>query len=116
MKCNMYYQWEMETIYGVILQQFEKDGTENTWKKLDCKKIVRVTFLPRIPLLPKHSIILDLKAGEYFVKRFGRGFIKARNKYQLTEYINCVETNAYRYWVFSNGNTLVTKKDFEVRV
>ena len=115
-KLNMHYQWEMEEVGGKVVRQFENDGTENSWKKLDPKKVVRISFLPRIPSLPRHDVFIDHSAGEEFIRRFGRGFLKQKLGFNLGEYIHCAVTNKYRFWVFSTGRTLVTEKDYEVYV
>lgn len=112
MKPNQLYMWEMETEDGLVLPQYE-EGKENTWKTLDTEKIIRVSFVPRISILPQHNVIINKKAGEKFIKRFARGFIKLHAG-GLKEYANCVVTNRYRFWVFSNGSTMVTDRNYEV--
>jgi len=116
MKPNMMYQWEIETEDKVVLRQYEPDGKENTWKTLDASKVVRVSFLPSIALLPTHTVIINKRAGERFVKRFARGFVKSEKGYQLAEYVNCVVTNRYRFWVFSTGMTMVTDSNYELKL
>ena len=111
-KPNMHYQWEMETADGKILRQFEEDGKENTWKGLDVDKVVRVSILPLLTFLPRHDVFIDISKGERFIRRFGRGFHKQKNEFRLTEYINCVVTNRYRLWVFSDGRTITTRHDY----
>lgn len=116
MKPNMVYRYEMETLDGTVLKQFEDDGTENTWKSLDTDKIIRVTFIPAIATLPTHNVFIDHSAGEKFIRRFARGFLKQKIGFNLAEYVNCIVTNRYRFWVFSNGNCLITQKNYEVYI
>lgn len=118
LKPNMIYMYEMETADGTVMKQFAEDGKEYSWKTSikDPEQIVRVTFVPRLPILPKHDILIDISNGERFVKRFGRGFLKQKIGFNLAEYLNCVETNKYRFWLFSNGSTLITRNDYEVYI
>jgi len=115
-KANLIYTWEMELADKTILKQYEPDGKENTWKSLAIDQIVRVGFVPSIAILPKHNVIIDRDKGIRFVRRFGRGFIKQKDGFRLSEYVNCVVTNRYRFWVFSNGSTLVTDPDYELYI
>jgi hypothetical protein len=110
------YHWQMETVDGQILSQYEADGKENTWKVLPIEKIIRCSFLPSVPGFPRHDVLIDLAAGEQFVRRFGRGFLKqTKEGIQLKEYLNCCVTQKYRFYVIhSCGRTLVTRQDYEV--
>jgi len=103
--------WEMETDDGNVLRQYEEDGRENTWKKLDPERVVRVSLVPLVAILPQHNIFINRNAGELFIKRFARGFLKPGTG--LKEYVNCIVTNRYRVWVFSDGRVLVTDKNFD---
>jgi len=116
LKAHSIYRWEMETADGVILSQFEPDGKENTWKTLDPDQVVRVSLLPVIELLPRHDVLIDISKGDKFIRRFGRGFLKMRDKFQLKTYLNCIVTNRCRFYVVSNGRCIVTHRDFEVRL
>lgn len=117
---NEMYMWEMETDKGSVLKQFDDDGKENSWKTLDVERIVRVSLVPRISILPQHNVIINREAGELFVKRFARGFIKMNANNIISgsnqEYANCIVTNRYRLWVFSNGSCLVTDRNYEVYI
>lgn len=113
---RMHYQWEMETADGKVLRQYEEDGTENTWKQLNVDDVVRVSIVPMIPGLPRHDVFIDATAGEKFVKRYASGFLKQSNQFRLSEYVNCVVTNRYKLWVFSDGRSLVTRNDYELNV
>jgi len=113
----MHYTWEIETSDGTVLPQYTEDGKENSWKNLPGDSIVRISFVPRVPLLPKHTIIIDPAKEQQFIRRFGRGFIKQKDNFQLSEYVNCVVTNQYRFWLFgSNGSTLITEPDYELYI
>ena len=116
MKPNNLYSWEIETADGAVLGQYDADGVEQSWKTIDANSVVRVSFIPAVPMLPRHDVIIDASAGERFVKRFGRGFIRQSEAgFQLHEYLNCVETSRYRLYVFSTtGRTMVTRPDYEV--
>jgi hypothetical protein len=117
MNPNQIYSWEMETVDGQILKQYEPDGKENTWKSLDPEKIVRVTFTPVISILPEHTVSINHAAGEKFIKRFARGFQKDKGQgFHLAEYINCVVTNRYRVWVFSTGRVIITDPNYELYI
>ena len=113
---NKMYSWEIELIDKSVHKQFNEDNTENTWKDLPADQIVRVTFVPTLKILPKHSIMINPTKGfNRFVKRFGRGFLKqASDGIKLREYINCVITKKYRLYVFSNGTSIVTDPDKEI--
>ena len=114
-KPNMIYSWEMETVDKEVLKQYEPDGKENTWKNLPIDQIVRVSFVSSITFLPSHNIIINRDKGIRFIRRFGRGFIKQKEGgFKLSEYVNCVVTNKFRVYVFSNGSTLVTDPDYEL--
>lgn len=117
MTANQIYRWQMEMADGTILDQYDEHGNEQSWKKLKTESIVRVSFLPILDVLPRHDVFIDISDGERFVRRFGRGFLKDDGGgYKLMQYVNCCVTNRYRFWVFSNGQTLITKRDYEVRV
>jgi len=108
----------METANGQILDQYDEQGNEQSWKKLRPEDVVRVSFLPTVALLPRHDVFIDIKDGERFIRRFGRGFMKQApgEGFRLRQYLNCCVTNRYRFWSFSNGRALVTRKDYEVRL
>jgi len=116
---NLLYTWEMETIDGTITPQYKTKGdfeNENSWKDLDPDKIVRVSLIPTLPIFPKHSIIINHAEGEKFVRRFGRGFIKSSAGMRLAEYINCIVTNRYKLWVFSDGKCIVTDTKYDLNI
>ena len=110
------YFWEMEMSGGEITAQYDKAGSERRWKDLDVSKIVRVSLIPS-GALPRHDCLIDLEQGESFVKRFGRGFLKSRDGFKLSEYLQCIETNKYRMWVSSiTGSVVITKPEYELYI
>ncbi len=107
----------METADGEVRRQYDESGKEQTWKTLPLHRIVRVSFIPAVNLLPKHDILLDLTQGDQFVRRFGRGFMKLTNDgVRLKEYLNCCVTNKYRAWVFSSGRMIITPPELEINL
>jgi hypothetical protein len=115
MSPNTVYSWEMVTLDGDVRKQYDEQGNEQTWKDLSKDKICRVSFVPAVQFLPRHEVMIDIDAGDRFVRRFGRGFIRqGPDGFQLKQYAHCVVTNRYRVYVLSNGVALVTHKDKEV--
>lgn len=115
MKVNDLYYWELELSTGEVYSQYGPDGNETKWKdveKLDL--VVRASLIPKIPALPRHDCFIDIGKGEKFVRRFGRGFLKQSDKFELKQYLNCIVTNRYRLWVFANGSSMVTPPDKEI--
>lgn len=117
MKPNMIYSWEMEVLDGTVTSQYAADGKEQTWKNLEPDQIVRVSFIPAINLLPRHDILIDIGKGDRFIRRFGRGFIKSGppSGFDLKLYLDCIVTNRCRYYVVSNGRSICTHRDHEIR-
>lgn len=114
MEPSKHYAWEMQLMDGTVRKQYE-GGAEQTWKTLPLDQVVRVSFVPQVPLLPLHHIMIDITAAEQFVKRFGRGFMKqGKDGFKLWEYVNCCVTNHHRTWVFSGGGVIVTRSDYEL--
>ena len=114
MKPSAFYKWELEDKFGKIVNQYDVNGVEQSWKQIEPKNVVRMSFVPAIGLLPRHDVFIDIANGIEFIKRFGRGFIKqGADGFKLKHYINCCVTNNFRFWVFSNGNSMITHKDYE---
>jgi len=118
MKVNDLYYWELELSDGTIYKQWSDDGkNECKWKDVkDLNKVVRASLIPKISVLPRHDCIIDIDKGERFIRRFGRGFIKMREGFELKRYLNCIVTNRYRLWVWPNGRVMITPPDKEVRL
>ena len=115
MKPSGLYTWELEDKYGEIISQYNGNGDEQSWKTVEPKNVVRISFIPIIALLPRHDVFIELGSGIQFIRRFGRGFLKhGTDGFKLRHYVNCCVTNKFRFWVFSNGNSMITHKDYEV--
>lgn len=115
MKVNDLYYWELELSTGEVYSQWNISGNETKWR--DVKKlelIIRASLIPKIPILPRHDCFIDIEKGERFVRRFGRGFLKQTDNFELKQYLNCIVTNNYRLWVFPDGRTMITPADKEV--
>ena len=94
MKVNDLYYWQVELSDGTIYSQWSPDGKEHSWKDVQQRdKIVRASLIPKITALPRHDCIIDINNGHRFVKRFGRGFLKMREGFDLKRYLNCIVTN-----------------------
>ena len=95
------YNWEIQT----------RDGRVHTkGEDFDPNSVVRVSFISNRLLLPRHDIVLtDFK----FKKRFCRGMIKQSKG--MKEYLHIVVTDNFRFYLkSSNGQVLVTSKDYEL--
>ena len=114
MKLNDLYKWQIELETGEIINQYDDDGTEKSSKKMDPNQVIRVSYIPSLPILARHDIVIYKKYGEVFVRRFQRGFIRVNAGKNLHEYLHCCVTNRYRVYVFSNGNTMITHKGYEL--
>jgi len=99
------YTWEVEKSDGEIIR---------TGKISEPEKVVRCSFVPALPILPKHDIIINPAIGERFIKRFSRGFLKAKDGFNMSEYLNCCQTNRYRFWLYSSGRGMITSPEGEV--
>lgn len=70
-----------------------------------------VSFVPVVPGLPRHDIL-----GLQFVRRFGRGFIRAMGG-GLKEYVQCVVCDRTRIYVkATDGTVLVTPAAYELYI
>ena len=110
------YMWEVLTVEGVAYSQYLETGQELNFSIVPVDKVCRISLIPLILGLQRHDCVLDYEKGDRLIKRFGRGIIKQGEQgYNTAEYLQCVETNNYRLWVFSsNGRSLITTKDFEL--
>lgn len=110
------YAWEMETVDGEVFNQYDSEGNEQSWETIPVEKVVRISLLPKVPIFPRHDILIDITRGERFVSRKGRGIMKfVDNGYKLSEYLQCITTTNYRIWVMStSGRCIVTHKDYEL--
>lgn len=61
-------------------------------------------------LLPRHDL-----TGLVFKRRFGRGFIHAFAGGEVFEYLHCIVTRHFRFYMrSSNGSVLITPSDYEL--
>ena len=113
---NELYGWEVEILDHTVIRQYPGDGTETPSTKIPVGEVVRASIVPHLGAGPRHDVLLDHGRGEKFVKRFGRGIMKDRgNGHKLVEYLHCLETTHYRFWIFSSsGQSLVTNPDYEL--
>jgi hypothetical protein len=118
MKINDLYYWQLELSDGTIFSQWSADGKkEHAWKDVErLDQVVRVSLIPKIATLPRHDCIIDINNGHKFIKRFGRGFLKMSEGFELRRYLNCIVTNRYRLWVFPDGRAIVTPPYQEIRL
>jgi hypothetical protein len=117
MKINDLYFWQLELADGTIFSQWSPDGKECTWKDVEhLDQVVRASLIPKIGALPRHDCIIDINNGHKFIKRFGRGFLKMREGFELRRYVNCIVTNKYRMWVFPDGRAVITPPHQEIRL
>ena len=110
------YSWEVHTIEDVVYSQYLESGQELSFSIVPVDKVCRISLIPKQPYLQRHDCALDYGKGDRLVKRFGRGVIKETPQgFATTEYLQCIETNNYRLWVFSsNGRSLITHKEYEL--
>lgn len=103
------YKWEIELDSGDIIR-------EDSFKKFEKDKVVRVSFIPSgklSSLLPRHDFIMS-KDFE-FVKRFKRVFMDRHNN--IKECLHCLITNKFRVYMYSStGRTLITDKNYELYI
>lgn len=109
---NHNFHWELELDDGTILSQKNKDD----WTKYDPKKVIRASVIPWLNdpfnIRKRHDVLTFPKNA--FVRRFARGFKKSDNLNQLHEYYHCIVTEQFKFYVFSNGNTLVAHPDSDL--
>jgi len=118
MRISDLYYWEIEMADGTVYRQWSPDGKqEKKWKDIEgFHNIVRASLLPKLETLPRHDCIIDINNGHRFVKRFGRGFLKMQEGFELRRYVNCIVTNKYRMWVFPDGHVIITPPHQEIRL
>jgi hypothetical protein len=119
-KPNSIYGYQMESIDGSVMNQYDENGNEFSWKNLvEPDKVVRISIIPRLgfALLPRHDVFINHEQGEKFIRRFGRGWLKMREDgIKMAEYANCIVTNRYRAWFFASGRAMITDRDYEVHL
>lgn len=97
------YKWEIELSDGTLI---------NNHNDFSANEVVRISYLPQIQLLSRHDLIFK-HAGYKYVKRFSRAFMHWNSN--IKEYLHCVVTNKFRFYLkSSNGQVLITNKDYEL--
>ena len=112
---NMVYSWEMETIDGRILKQFEPNGQENKRSTFPPEAIMRVSYHSNLPLLPDHHCLIDHDSGNQYVKSFGTG-IMALFTGVLQYYLYVVQTKHFRFQLLNNGQLFITAPNFTINI
>jgi len=96
-----FYNYEIELSDGSIITDHNN---------FDFNKVVRISYIPTIGLLPRHDIIFN---GFKFKKRFSRGFVGLSKG--MREYLHCVVTNKFRMYIKSStGQVIITPYDYEM--
>ena len=115
MKVSDLYYWELELSTGQVFSQWSADGNETKWRDVEkLELVVRASLIPKIAPLPRHDCFIDIANGDRFIRRFGRGFLKQSDLFELKQYLNCIVTNHYRLWVFPDGRTMITPPGQEI--
>ena len=115
MKVSDLYYWELELSTGEVFSQWGADGNEvKSTIVTKPELVVRASFIPKVGALPRHDCFFNIKNGEHYIRRFGRGFLKQSEKFKLRQYLNCMVTTHYRLWVFPDGRTMITPPKQEI--
>jgi hypothetical protein len=97
------YSYEVELENGEIYT-----NTDNYDKNI----IVRISFIPQLLLFPRHDLIFT---NFKFERRFCRITMGIASVVQ--ECIHCVVTDSFRFYLrSSNGQVLITEKDYELYI
>lgn len=91
------YKWEAEKIDGTIM-------TEGG----NLKDVRRFSLIPNVSGIPRHDFI-----GVKMLRRFSRGFCNGFSG-ELREYVHCIVFETHRIYVRTNGQLLLTPKDYEL--
>jgi hypothetical protein len=117
MKVSDLYYWEIELSTGETYAQWSPAGNEAKWKDVrDLDNVIRASLIPKLSALPRHDCFIDIDNGHRFIRRFGRGFLKQKEGFELRQYLNCIVTNRFRLWVFPDGRTIITPPDQEINL
>lgn len=97
------YSWEIELKNGKIV---------TSGNKFDNDMVVRVSFIPKIKLLPRHDVIFT---DFMFEKLFMRTFMTNQNR--VFECLHCLVTNRFRMYLKStNGQCIITSKTYDLYI
>jgi hypothetical protein len=95
------YEYEVETSDGTIYKKTNKFNPSN---------VVRISYIPKLSLLPRHDIIF---IGFKLKKRFSRAFMNYDSS--VREYIHCIVADTFRMYLFSSsGKVLITDSNYEL--
>jgi hypothetical protein len=93
------------------IEAFHADKSAMPIVNGDVSKAAMVSFVPLMPALPRHDLV-----GLPFVRKFGRGFVRALGG-GLKDYVYCVVCKTHRVYVkASDGTVLVTPPDYELYI
>ena len=96
------YNYEIELIDNTIITNHNNFNPDD---------VIRVSFIPTIIALPRHDLIFE---GFKFKKRFCRVIMGWDSI--VRESTHCVITDKFRFYLrSSNGQCLVTHKDYELK-
>jgi len=110
MELSELYKWEIQTVDGEVF----KRGGALKWQDIDRETVLRASLVPQVDGLQRVDVFCS--ADNRFIGWFGKGFLKQANNFQLSEYVQCIETEQSRVWAFSDGGVMVTHADFELRI
>jgi len=95
------YDFEVELKDGTVLKNSNKYNPDD---------VIRISFLPKLPLFQRHDIIFS---GFKLVRSFGRNFLKLGKGQK--EYVYCVVTDKFRFYLrCSSGQTIITDKNYDL--
>jgi len=98
------YEYEIETSDG---------KTHRKTNQFNPSEVIRISYIPNTAILPRHDLIF-LNSEFRYVKRFARCMMTDSNF--IKEYLHCVVTDKFRFYLYSNGRTLITEKDYELYI
>ena len=103
------YTWELELADGTRVTQ----AAGQRWQDVDPAAVLRAGL---VPTAGGPRVDVFCSPVNRFVGRFGKGFLRQANGFQLGEYAHCIETTTQRVWVLSGGHVLVTPPEHNLRV
>lgn len=110
MQLSDVYAWELETCDGKVYRR----GGGTRWQDVPEDTVLRASLVPQTVGLSRVDVFCH--AADRFRGWFGKGFLKQASNFNLTEYVQCLQTTQRRVWVMSDGRVMVTHPDFELRV
>jgi len=110
MELSEHYTWELETVDGQVYRR----GGGTRWQDVPAATVLRASLVPNAVGLSRVDVFCH--QDDQFAAWFGKGFLKQSAHFNLTEYVQCIQTTQRRVWVWSDGRVLVTHPDFDLRV